>query len=476
MKLGKSSRARIMETVECFDLGDARRNSRAAEIMGALAHGADRPLPRVVGSPAELEGTYRFMSSEQASYEYVMDGVAAATAERARAAQTVLAIHDTTSIRCPAADGDEVGWLDRNTAGFFFHHVLIVEPRNNGPARPIGFGGGQLWSRKRPPARRPKGKAKSSGASLAKQAKRESDRWLECVQQVEERLNGCKIINVLDREADNFRILHFLHERGDSYVIRSYHNRRVESEESELLREALDDAPEIFSREVKLTRRLAKSKDRSRGAHPARHARETTLSVSAKNVVMVPPQYLSECSSLSITVVRVREVNPPVGEKPVEWTLLTNEPAENRQQVENIIDIYCDRWLIEEFHKALKTGCWVDKRNLESFEAQATNLALCLPIASEMLRLRAIVNHNENAPPTDVLTPMQLAALKAHPKIKSPQNPTVKDVLLAIASLGGHIKSNGSPGWRVLSRGLEDFLQFAYGFETALRFARGREM
>jgi hypothetical protein len=36
---------------------------------------------------------------------------------------------------------------------------------------------------------------------------------------------------------------------------------------------------------------------------------------------------------------------------------------------------------------------------------------------------------------------------------------TVRDAMLGIAALGGHIKNNGDPGWLVLGRGLTRSLE-----------------
>ena len=49
-----------------------------------------------------------------------------------------------------------------------------------------------------------------------------------------------------------------------------------------------------------------------------------------------------------------------------------------------------------------------------------------------------------------------------------PRAPTVGDVLNAIATIGGHIRQNGPPGWIVLGRGFDDFL----GAVTIWRAAR----
>jgi len=80
--------------------------------------------------------------------------------------------------------------------------------------------------------------------------------------------------------------------------------------------------------------------------------------------------------SLCVNVVYVWEVNAPPGEDPVEWRLITSEPIDTLAQVLRVVDIYRTRWLIEEFFKALKTGCAYEKRQLESLQTLLVALAL----------------------------------------------------------------------------------------------------
>ena len=58
-----------------------------------------------------------------------------------------------------------------------------------------------------------------------------------------------------------------------------------------------------------------------------------------------------------------------------------------------------------------------------------------------------------------MLEPVVLEALAARLKHIGerkplPSSPTVADIMAAIARLGGHNKSNGPPGWKLLWRGL----------------------
>ena len=48
-----------------------------------------------------------------------------------------------------------------------------------------------------------------------------------------------------------------------------------------------------------------------------------------------------------------------------------------------------------------------------------------------------------------------------------PPRPTVRDAMLGIATLGGHITNNGLPGWLVLGRGFTRFLDAEVGWHLA---------
>ena len=71
---------------------------------------------------------------------------------------------------------------------------------------------------------------------------------------------------------------------------------------------------------------------------------------------------------LTVNVVDVFEPQPPLDEEPIAWTLLTSQPIDTVEQQIAIVDIYRARWLIEEFFKAVKTGCDYEAKQLESKE------------------------------------------------------------------------------------------------------------
>jgi hypothetical protein len=125
---------------------------------------------------------------------------------------------------------------------------------------------------------------------------------------------------------------------------------------------------------------------------------------------------------------------------------------------------------MEEFFKALKTGCRYEDRQLESFTALWITLALLLPIATRLLQLRSMARDTTGRDTRDVLSEDRLAMLRAMGPGRLPASPSAQDVLLAIAALGGHIKNNGAPGWIVLWRGMRELEERFVGWCAARRF------
>jgi IS4 transposase len=93
-----------------------------------------------------------------------------------------------------------------------------------------------------------------------------------------------------------------------------------------------------------------------------------------------PNRRVSLPELLRLNVVRVWEPEPPPGEPAVEWVLLTTEPIATLEDLLRIVDRYRSRWVIEEFFKAIKTGCSYEQRQLGDYESLVNALALFAPM------------------------------------------------------------------------------------------------
>ncbi len=128
-------------------------------------------------------------------------------------------------------------------------------------------------------------------------------------------------------------------------------------------------------------------------------------------------------ASLRLNVIHVFERRPPRDEPAVEWFLLTNLPIDSPEAIAFAVDCYRGRWVIEEFFKALKTGCQYERRQLESAHSLLNALAILAPVAWRLLLRRHLAQTDERAPATAALTPKQLEVLHAVAKRPFLRNP-----------------------------------------------------
>jgi hypothetical protein len=482
MKLSESSIDRIVSVFDGIDLGDPRRARRLKQTVRKLSSQPQATLPEALGSEAEIEGAYRFMNSGHVAFESLTKAHARATAERARSEKKVLAIHDTTTFKFAHADPEEVGYLSTGKAGFAAHYTLIVAADSS--RRPLGITNVEPIFRARPPAKRKakgRSKPKQNGDATTKNKDRESQRWFRGLDETTKTLEGCEVIHVGDRETDNYALFSNAIQSHMRFVFRVRVKARVVETKDGFtgsLTQMVKDCPAKATREVSLSTRQQKPTADWSKSHPPRAERVASLSFSAISVGLDRPRYHDEglLPSLQLNVVRVFEAQPPKGAEPVEWLLYTTEPIKTRAQIEEIVDIYRTRWLIEECNKALKTGCRYEQHQFEGRDALLNLLAMTLPIACELLWLRASSRERPNAPAAEVLNPTQIEILSTLGSRKLSKKPTVRDALWAVAALGGHIKNNGEPGWLVLHRGMMKLTAYEQGWTAALMASRTRRL
>jgi hypothetical protein len=208
---------------------------------------------------------------------------------------------------------------------------------------------------------------------------------------------------------------------------------------------------------------------KQKSAHPSRAARMAKLMIGATRVTLKRPtnQGPDVVASLSVNVVRVWEPQPPVGETAIEWVLWTTEPIDTPDALAWIVDAYRARWTIEEYFKALKTGCAYETRQLEDYEGLVNALAVFAPIACHLLEIRSEARRTPDAPASTVMTATQIDVLRALGRVRLPATPSVRNALLAIAALGGHIQYRGEPGWLTLARGYAELRALTRGWEAA---------
>lgn len=464
------SRARIAKEFEGAALGDIRRTRRLVKMAEALIEEPSASFPDAMMDEAGLEGAYRFLGNDEVSADAILAPHIARSCERACSLDWFLVVHDSSEF---AFGGESprtgLGRLkSAGSQGFYGHFALGVAP---GEARqPLGVLGLTTIFRDQ------RAKGKRTLKERRSDPGNESKRWGELVEVVEQRLAGRGTpVHVMDREGDNYELFAGLLEGRRRFVIRVAHDRLLaspldpEAKERPKLSDALNAASYVLTRDVRIARRGKARAPRAKKIHPARQERTATLRFSATPVELLRPNGRSGLpSSLRLNVVRVQESLATAGEyEPVEWTLVTSEPIAAVEDIERVVDAYRSRWVIEEYFKALKTGCSYEKRQLESKASLLNALAVFAPIAWNLLLLRSLARASPNSPATSVLSTTQLEVLRAVGKSQLSRVPTVREALLAVAGLGGHLKANGDPGWQVLGRGYEKLLAYETGWLAA---------
>ena len=80
-------------------------------------------------------------------------------------------------------------------------------------------------------------------------------------------------------------------------------------------------------------------------------------------------------------VIRACEEQAPEGEEPLEWMRLPSVPTTALDQAWERVDWYRNRWLVEDYHQCLKSGCRIEERQLQTVDGLMRLLGLLSPLA-----------------------------------------------------------------------------------------------
>lgn len=463
----------LKKDFEGAELGDTRRAERLVRVVEAIAEKPGIGFPKALGSRAELEAFYRFVNNDSFDAAAVSKPHRTATLSRALAAdEDVVVIHDTTVVEFRGeGTRDGMGYTSAvNRQGFLAHVSLCL-----GAMSGLPFGVGELQTFIR--TKKAKQRKQVAGRKV-KAEPLESARWLAGVEAIESTGLRGRAIHLMDAEADFFGLLRAMQDAGSRFVIRAGHLERLVLEdedgaEDEFLHlgEVIETIKPVAYRTISLSERKVNVQtlgSRGRRQHPPRRARDAEVSIGSTTITL-GIKNRPGIERFEISVVRVWEESPPAGEPAVNWVLFTSEPIARKSDLERVVDLYRQRWLIEEFFKALKTGCSLERRQIESYEGFCKVLAILAPIASQLMWLRGMERRHPNEPAETIFTRVELEILhRARATQGMAKAKTVGDALLLLARLGGHLKNNGAPGWMTLGQGYEELLLLQLGWQMAM--------
>jgi hypothetical protein len=101
-------------------------------------------------------------------------------------------------------------------------------------------------------------------------------------------------------------------------------------------------------------------------------------------LTVLPPRFEKRCGTepLVVWAIRVWEEQTPDGEEPLEWLLLTSVPTTTLEQAWERVGWYEHRWIVEDYHHCLKTGCHLEERQGPRAERLIRRLGLVVGTSS----------------------------------------------------------------------------------------------
>jgi len=440
-------------------LPDKRLNQRLIKIVQQAVQQPSATIPQASETWSDTKATYDFWKSERFDYGDIIEGHRQKTLERAKEKELVLMIQDTSDFNFTHHPSKtwEKGFgqtcSQNYVRGLKVHSSLMVSTQGV----PLGICDLQIWTREPK-----KNQDKKQQQKLSKSLKeKESKRWLRGLVDTELAVSPkIKVVTITDREGDIYEM--FAMERSDNseLLIRAKHNRRVESELKYLL-------PSLGASESQGEIEIVLPKTQKR------MARKAIVTICCTQVKIIRPQNcVSKQESILINVISVVEENPPRGEKGIEWILLTTLPIANYEDVLTYIRWYTYRWLIERYHYVLKSGCGVEKLQLETAERIKKALATYAIVASRLLWLLYESRNNPDITSELVFSKDEWQSLYCYiHKTSSPPNvaPPIKEVIIWIAKLGGFLgrKKDGEPGIKCLWKGLRRLFDITQSWTLA---------
>ena len=464
----------VENELQTLDLGDKRRDRRVKIVVDQFAQ-VGESTPDACRGTAALEATYRLANNPAVTPERILEAHHQATIDRTAQHACVVLAQDTTQIDMtkPKQQVKGAGPMESDDRrGVFFHPLYAITEEGI----PLGIVDQVTWARDSL-------KSELSTAEkdrLRKQtafAEKESCRWLEMFQSGEQvaRANPrTQYVNVSDSEADIFELFQETQDMAENhdFIVRGCQDRATidaleqgtKSNEPEpdacRIDNVLAATPVRYESTIEVSARESLIVGETRPRQKSREPRTANVEIRATSLTLRgPARPGGKLDDVTLNVVEVREANPPEGEDPICWTLLTSLPIETNEDIKRIILLYCLRWLIELFFKTLKSGCRVETLKYETLDRYLTAMSMLIIVAWRIEYLKCAARKDPDASCEDYFSPSEWVPvyLVHHKTQEIPETPpTISAFMLIVAKLGGYIdrKSQGPPGSMTLWRGM----------------------
>lgn len=467
----------IEKEFSAVDLGDRRRHRRLLKVAQGMWGCPQASVQGAAGGWAEAKAAYRLWESTASTPQAILAPHYEQTSERAKLSRILLHVQDTTELDYSDRKLQGTGPLSELTRrGFFVHSEYLLQE----DGLPLGVGHCHIYAR----CDEDHQEQRERRHQLPIQEK-ESYRWLEAYRR------ACHlgslsprrvVISIADRESDIYEIYQECFQRQQDlqplahWIIRCNQNRRIQPlpEDSAAhthLKAAIAAAPVLGTTTLKIRFKEQWKKVKGTRRLTARSARKAELQIRACQVELRPPYRPgTPLTPLTIWVVLAQEIDPPAGEDPIQWIVLSDLSARTFKKALRILKFYTQRWQIEVFHRILKSGCRVEKSQLKDSQRLLPRVALQIIIAWRIHYLTLLGRACPQLPSGAVFQPCEWKPLVVifRGKARQQEEPSLAQMIQWVGQLGGHLgrKGDGPPGPQTIWKGLLRVLDFALLWEA----------
>jgi len=468
MRTSTGARAFAREQFGHAELGDRRRTATAVALLAGLVRKPAGKITKAFSSPALRERAYRFVENAAVSAQALIEALASAVAAKTSMLQMLYVVVDGSSLTLADPQGrKDFGQVGCHTYGARGLKVITAYAVSLAGV-PLGVLWQKYWARQKRVRRR----EKAADNRARKAAEKETQHWLDVIEEAGRRVFAKKLWFLVDREGDSRLLLQQLENLGSRYTVRSSWNRLLVARSGgrrRYLRSVMAKAPAVAHYAVEVQ------------AAPSRRARAARMRVRAERVtLLLRDRYANKSWPLELNAVWATEVGTtPAGEKPLDWMLFTNAPITAAEDVLAVVRSYQVRWRIEDFHKTWKSGGGnVEETQLHSTHAATIFAVMHAAVAARAERLKHLSRTTPEEPAAIELSSDErkgIAALafdmlneplapggRRQSKLTAPDpdKMSIGEAVFWIARLGGYTgkSSGGPPGATVIGRGLEDVL------------------
>lgn len=443
----------ITDELSTVELGDDRLHKRYALLLERLQSSPNLSIPGASNGWSETQAAYRFFSNPKIDKDRILAPHVQSTQERMQQHPVVLCIEDTSFVN--HAGQRETPGLGPHTSeleyGYFLHPLLAMTPEK----LCLGTLHMHTWVRD--------GKfGKRHERAKKPIEEKESYRWIEGYRETcgfQRSMTQTSLVYVADRESDIYELFAESLTGEANWLIRAVRDRKTT--ESNRIREQLSETNSLGTITLSLSHRKKRK----------RRTAKLTIYTSRLNLLGVRRPKKGCLPNVAVTAILAVEENPRAGEEPIEWLLLTNIVVNSLEEAQEKLQWYSCRWQIEIFFYTLKSGCQIEKLQLETRERLEAAVALYMIIAWRILYIRTLNRMFPEQSCDVVFEKEEWQAIYLHAYNMAPPEspPNLQKIVSALAKLGGYLnrKHDSPPGAKVLWIGLQRARDLVAGFKMA---------